>query len=119
MEKLLLSVQGGRAATYCFKETPSEYIPFKGKFPIVENYRFNLLHQQIRDHRYLDECEQWVQDAIIKADRIFLMEKRFKEYLEQHGKLDKFQDLNNSEKATLLVKYMDSDCLGWDSLTIK
>jgi hypothetical protein len=119
MAKLLLSIQGGRSAEYCFKKIPSEFIPFKGEFPIVENYRFNLLYQQIRDHRYLDECDLWVQDAIIKADRIFLMEKRFKEYLEKQGKLDTFQELSNPEKATLLVKFMDSDCLGWDSLTIK
>lgn len=118
-KKILLSIQGGRSSVYCGKRVPSEYIPFKGKFPIVEDYRLNELYKQIRDHRFLDECDEWVQDAIIKADRIFLMEKYFIEYLEKEGKLDTFHDLSNSEKATLLVRYMDSECLGWDSLRIE
>ena len=115
----MLSVQGGRSARYCFQKKPSEYIPFKGEFPILPEYRVEELYDQIHKHKYLSECEKWAQDAIIKADRIFLMEDGFKKFLQKQNKFDDFFDLKNNEKANLLVKYMDENCLGWDSLRIR
>ena len=119
MEKLLLSIQGCRVLPFIFKKQPSNLIPFKGEFPILDDYKEKKVMEQIHAHRYLDECEDWMQKAVLKADRIYLMHSGSEDYLSGIGKLKTFNSLSASDKSTLLIKFMDENCLGLDSLKIE
>lgn len=119
MPKLLLSIQGGRALHYMFKKVPSDLIPFKGKFPLVEDYRLRDVYKELQQHRYLDECSDWVQKAVINGDNIYLLVEGFENYLKKVGKYDKKDSLSETEKAELLARFMDENCIGDAFLIIK
>lgn len=118
MSKMLLSIQGGRVTQYLFSEKPSSYIPFKGNFPLVPEYRTKEVYDIIHSHRYLDECPEWFQTAILHGEQIFLIERGFIQYLTKHGKLEKFDKMSSADKSTELVKFMNDASLGLDRLKI-
>lgn len=118
MAKLLLSIQGGRASRYLFEKIPSELIPFKGKFPILEEYQKTSFYKEIQSHMYLDECSEWVQDAVLKGYSIWAMDNGFRVYLQQEGLETSFMKMKASEKSTILVKWMNANSLDLKRLKI-
>ena len=106
MAKLLLSIQGGRASGYLFEKKPSELIPFKGEFPILEDYQKTSFYKEIQSHMYLDECPEWVQNA-------------FPTYLQEEGLETSFMKMKASEKSTILVKWMNDNSLSLERLKIQ
>lgn len=119
MAKLLLSIQGGRASRYLFEEKPSELIPFKGEFPILEDYQKTSFYKEIQSHMYLDECPEWVQNAVLKGDSIWAMDNGFRIYLQEEGVETSFMKMKASEKSTILVKWMNANSLSLERLKIQ
>lgn len=117
--KKLLSIQGGKATQFIFKDKPSMYIPFKGDFPLAQNYQTELIYQRIHEHKHLDEIpEEWIRDLIVKGEKMYDIEEGFVNYLEDIGKKDSFKNLKNAEKADLLMKFLDDNCISIESLNI-
>lgn len=110
--KKLLSHQGGKALQYIYLDKPSVYVPFKGEFPLAQDYQKELIFQRISENKHLDDIpEEWIKDIIVKGEKIYDVEMAFKDYLSEVGKLKEFTKLNNSEKADLLTAFMDANCL--------
>lgn len=118
MGKILLSIQGGRVTRYLFTKKPSSLIPFKGNFPILEDYQESAFYKEIQDHAYLEECSEWVQDAVLKGDQMYLIETRFTDYLKKANLSDKFSSMKSADKATILVNFLDANSLGLERLKI-
>ena len=86
----LVSIVGGRAVKYVGLKKPSQIIPFKGKFPLLEPYQ------------------------------IALLEEGFKKYLSEYNiTVDDFMKLSNSDKSDKLMNWLNRDCIDFSQLTIK
>ena len=118
MDKPLLSQQAGRVTDYLFVKKPSEYIPFKGEFPILSDWRESQFYEQVHAHMYLEECPEWMQTAVLRAEKIFTIEHGFVTYLSDNNILDKFKKMSAADKSTHLVAFLDKNCLGLDRLKI-
>ncbi len=116
--KILLSIQGGRVTRYLFTKKPSDLIPFKGNFPILEDYQMSAFYKEIQKHMYLDECPEWVQKAVLKGEQIYLIDTSFSNYLKKSGLSDKFNSMKAADKATILVNFLDNNSLGLERLNI-
>lgn len=107
------------AMPYISTKKPSEYVPFKGKLPLLEPWQEELYQEQITEHEYFDDMEVWAKDIILKAQKIRAIDRGFKEYLEQNGLLTTFFSLDNSQKATELVRFFNANCISFDALNIQ
>lgn len=119
MEKILLSKQGGGVIVrYIFEERPSDYVPFKGTFPLLPAWRQTEYYNQLDSHEYLEDCPDWMQTAVLKGEQMVAIDQGFQDWLQKNGKLDNFFKLSKSDKASLLVKFMDENCLDIQRLQI-
>ena len=119
MKKTLLSIKGGKALNYIFRKTPSIYVPFKGKFPLAEEHQVEFFYKLVQTEKYFEDIEQqWVQNIIEQGAKIYDIDKGFTNYLESMNKYKIFPNLTKEEKADLLVKFMDKNCLDLGALKI-
>ena len=119
MGKILLSTKGGRVTRYLFTDKPSDLIPFKGKFPILEDYQMTAYYDEVQNKKEFEDCSEWVQNAIEKAEQIYLIENGFISYLNKLGiKTEDFEKMKSSDKANYLVRFLDSSSLGLNRLKI-
>ena len=117
--KKLLSIQGGKALQYIFLDKPSVYVPFVGDFPLAQKYQRDLIFKRITENKYLDEIpEEWIKEIIVKGETIYDIEMAFMDYLREVNKLKGFSKLKNSEKADLLVNFMDKNCITMEYLKL-
>lgn len=117
--KKLLSIQGGKALQYIFLEKPSVYVPFVGNFPLAHEYQRDLIFKRITENEHLDEIpEEWIKEIIVKGETIYDIEMAFMDYLREVNKLKEFAKLKNSEKADLLVNFMDKNCITMEYLKL-
>lgn len=116
----MLSVQGGRVTRYVFLSEPSELIPFTGNFPILQEYQKTAFYEEIQQHMYLEECSDWVQEAVLKGDDIYLIETGFKNYLRKHdiGE-EEYIGMDAGEKQRILYDFLDDSSLGRERLNIR
>ena len=106
------------AMPYISTTKPSEYVPFKGKLPLLQPWQEELYSEQINKHKYFDDLDTWVKDIILKAKKIRAIDKGFQEYLEMNGFLKTFFSLDNSQKATELIRFFNANCISYESLSI-
>lgn len=117
-EFLLSQFAAGTIVEYIFEEKPSRYIPFRGDFPILPAWRHEEYNKNLDSCKYLNDCPEWMQIAIVKGERVRSIDEGFKDWLRKEGKFDNFFKLDKGEKATLLVKFLDENSLGLESLQI-
>lgn len=117
-EILLSKIAAGTIVGYIFEEKPSQFVPFKGEFPILPKWQMEEYFDNIDKRAYLSECPDWMQLAIVKGDRARSIDEGFQAWLKKSSKFENFKKLDKGEKATLLVKFLDENCLGLDSLQI-
>lgn len=116
----LVSVVGGRANRVVSLAKPSELIPFKGKFPLLEPWQSESFHKAIEETMYIDDLPEDIQSIVMKGNRIVLLEQGFQKYLSEVGlKVSDFLKLSNSEKSNYLIQWMNKDCIDFDQLKIK
>ena len=116
----LVSVVAGKADNYVRSKTPSEIIPFRGKFPIVEYMDYDEWNKAIGTTKYLEDLpEKWQRVAMLGA-RIFDFEKSFIKYLSEYGlSQHDFLELKNTEKSDKLVDWMERERISWEMLYLK
>jgi len=120
MDYNLVSTVGTLAKAYLLKKKPSELIPFKGDFPLMKNFEYPHLIEDMDKTMLLSDLKPEYQEAIRKGFQIYLLENGFKEYLENDGtELSKFLSLDNSNKSTKLIDFLNKNCIDFTSLTIK
>ena len=118
MKKSIISKVACNAPKFLFQDKQSGYIPFKGKFPIVEKYQIGKWEEEFKNHLFVEECSEWFQETVAKSRRMEAIENGFIEYLKEIGEFDQFFKLKDAEKADLLVKYMDKNSMDIASLKI-
>lgn len=118
MKKSILSKVACNAPSFLFSKKPSLYIPFKGKFPVVEEYQISKWNKEFNENVFVEDCSEWFQETIAKSRRMEAIENNFIDYLKNIGEFDTFFKLKADEKADLLVKFMDKNCLDIGSLKI-
>ena len=116
----LVSVVGGRASKYVMLKKPSQLIPFRGKFPLLEPYQNEAFHKAIQETENIEDLSQEFQDIVMKGSRIALLEEGFQRYLFKNGlQPSDFLKLKNSDKSDYLMNWMNEDCIDFSQLTIK
>lgn len=116
----LVSVVAGRANKFVSLKKPSELIPFKGKFPLLEPYQSEKFHKAIEGTEKLEDLSKEYQDIVMKGNRIALLEEGFQKYLSKNGmQISDFKKLSNSDKSNYLINWMNEDCIDYSQLTIK
>lgn len=118
-KKILISQFAGKANLYIFSKKPSEIVPFKGNFPLVENYKITDYNNEILNKEYLEDCSEWVQKVVLAGEKMYNIDKGFREYLNDNNiPIEEFMKKSNSEKANELVRYFNSRFLSLDDLKI-
>ncbi len=118
MGKVVLSKIAGLVQPYIRLSKPSEFIPFKGQFPLLEPYKYDDYLKEITSHQWLEDCEEWVQDIILKGERIAVMEDEFVQFLKENNTYVNFVQMKSSEKADELIRYMNAHSLELSSIRI-
>lgn len=115
-----LSVMGGRASKYVTLKKPSQIIPFKGKFPLIEPYQEKAYYDAIQSTDNLEDLSKEFQEATEKGNRIAILEDGFKQYLAGFNLTpSEFLKLSNSDKSDKLMNWLERDCIDFSQLTIK
>lgn len=118
MRKSIISKVACNAPKFLFGKKPSLYVPFKGKFPIVQDYQISKWQKEFDNHIFVEDCSEWFQETVAKSRRMEAIENNFIDYLKNTGDYDTFFKLKSPEKADLLVKFMDKNCLDMGALKI-
>ena len=114
----LLSKAGYVVMPFIFSDKPSKYIPFKGEFPVLDRCHYNEFNTIVKEREYVDECPDWMQEAINKGLFMQRLNNAFLEHLNTTGLFDKWKQMKSSDKATELVRFLDTQCLDLSSLNI-
>lgn len=116
---MLVSIYAGKANQCVTKDVPSDLIPFKGKFPILPEYLTEEYQDTILKTEEVKDCPDWVQDVLVKGERIYTMDKEFREYLKNNGiSVEFFKKKSSADKATELYRFLDANSLTLNSLKI-
>lgn len=118
MRNDMVSVLAGQIDRYVNLKTPSEYVPFKGNFPLVKTYQMDEYLLDIRSNEKLNTCKDWVKDVILQGQQIYLIENGFIQYLKDDNIFDTFDKMKSNEKADILIKFMNKNNLGLERLQI-
>ena len=118
MKKIILSRAAGEASPYIRSKKPSEYIPFKGHFPLLDESLNDEWWKWINSTDTLQDCPEWMQQVIFGGQRIARMEKAFIEYLQQVGVYEEFLKMSSSEKSTWLVRFLNANSMDIEALQI-
>jgi hypothetical protein len=115
-----LSVMAGRASKVVALKKPSNLIPFRGKFPLLEAYQVKPYLEAVQSTDNLEDLSEEFQKITEKGNRIVVLEDGFKQYLSGFGiSPSDFDNLSNSEKSDKLINWMAHDCIDFSQLTIK
>ena len=115
----IVSKIGARAMEFVFEAKPSDLIPFSGNLPIVPNYLRDKFEEEVMNKMYISDCSDWVQSAIYKGNDIYNMHYDFLNYLKKSGiGEDNFKEMNNSDKATELIRFLNANSMSLEYLQI-
>ena len=116
----LVSRVAVKAKKFVIQKQPSQLIPFKGTFPIIPLYQIDSYVQETREKAYIHEMTPEFQKAAIQGYEMAVLEDGFTEYLLRSGiTVPDFLRLKNSEKATYLMRWLDTDKIPYEKLNIK
>lgn len=118
MKRNLMSKLGYHALLNIFEDTPSKYIPFSGQLPILDVSKKEEYNKYLFNEEFVEDCPEWVQDAVYKGEFVFTLDYNFKQYLKSKNMLDKWDSIKSSERATTLVRFLDSQSIGLESLEL-
>jgi len=115
----LVSVLAGKASGYIGIKKLSEIIPFRGKFPMVDDVDMQEYQKAIRSTEMIEDLPEKWQRVVINGARIFDFEESFREYLSEYGlSIDNFLELKNTEKSDKLVDWMERNCISLEMLKL-
>lgn len=113
------SVVGGAASRYIDRKRPSELIPFRGEFPMLNELDARKFRKAIQNTLTLDELSPMFQKVATEGQRIAIMESGFRDYLLDRAITpEDFVKLSNSEKSDYLLDWMNTNSISVESLKI-
>ena len=116
---LTTSVVGGAASRYIDRKRPSELIPFRGEFPMLNDIDAREFRKAIQETLPLDELSPLFQKVATEGQRIALMEQGFKEYLAKRAVTPAdFVKLSNADKSDYLLDWMNTNSISVEALKI-
>lgn len=116
---LTTSVVGGAASRYIDRKRPSELIPFRGEFPMLNDIDAREFRKVIQETLTLDELSPLFQKVVTEGQRIALMEQGFKEYLAKRAVTPAdFVKLSNADKSDYLLDWMNTNSISVEALKI-
>lgn len=118
MKKIKVFDVGNEVMTYVEEKKPSIFVPFKGSFPLLSPALHDEYYKYVASDKNLDECPIWIQDIINKGLRIQAIERGFKEYLRYNGIFQEFMKMDNSKKATELIRFLNANSMTLEYLDI-
>ena len=103
------------------EKQPGNLIPFKGDFPLLEPWQENLFRKGTsgEDKMYLQYCEPWIQDILIKDQSIRDIVDDFREYITTNGILETYFKMSVKKKADEISRFLSISSLDVSCLTIK
>jgi len=118
MKKQILSKVASNAAHFLFTEKPSEVVPFSGNFPILPAYKYDKWREEFENNFWLEDCSEWFQETVRRATKMETVDSGFTQFLIELNLLNNFNELNNSKKADLLMKYLNANSMTLEHLNI-
>ena len=118
MKKIILSRAAGEASPYIRREKPSELIPFKGNFPLLDESLNDEWWRWMNSTDTLQDCPEWMQQVIFSGQRIARRESSFEKYLRDAGVYDEFKKMKSPEKSTWLVRWLNANSMDIEALQI-
>lgn len=120
MRERKLSVIGGRASKVVALKKPSQLIPFRGDFPLLEQYEVKPYLEAIQSSENIEDLSERFQKVTELGNRIVLLEDGFVRYLSGFNiSPDDFMKLSNSDKSDKLMSWLNHDCIDFSQLKIK
>jgi len=120
LRERFVSIMGGRASKYVTLKKPSQIIPFKGKFPLLQPYQRQAYFDAIQGTKKFEDLSKEFQEITEKGNRIGLLEEGFKMYLPSYNiTVDNFLKMKNTEKSDKLIDWLNKDCIDFSQLKIK
>jgi len=104
--------------TYIRAKNPSNLLPFKGDLPIIKPWQEDLFREGTNGKHWLEECDDWIQRVLIKAQRIADIDNGFREYLYNNGIHHEYFKMNGEKKVVEIKRFLDSNSLTIDDLII-
>lgn len=118
MDKSRVFDLGNEVLGVVSEKVPSIFIPFRGKFPLLNEGLKDEYYSYVSSSKTMDEVPAWVRDIVYKGLKIKRMEDGFKEYLRSNGIFDKFSKMSNSDKSTELVRFLNANSMDLEHLEI-
>ena len=116
----LVSVLAGKASEYIRRKRPSDIIPFRGNFPIIDDMDMYEYREAIESTEMIEDLPEKWQRVVMKGTRCSDFEESFKRYLLEYGLYqDDFLALKNIKKANKLADWMERSCISWEALYLK
>lgn len=100
------------------EKRPSEFVPFKGEFPLLNFALRDIYYKYIASDKMLDECPIWVQDIVNKGLKIKAIDNNFRKYLKFNGIFKDFKKMANNKKAEELTRFMNANSMTYEYLNI-
>lgn len=117
--KIILFEVVNNTMTIIKAKKPSRYLPFRGSFPLVQPWQEDLFREGTNGKMYLEECEPWIQSALIKAQRIKDIENSFREYLSNNNLEREYWKMDGKQKAAEITRFLGANSLDVNSLIIE
>ena len=118
MNKLRVFDVGNEVMTIVEEKKPSNLVPFKGNFPLLNLALRDEYYKYVASSKTLDEVPVWVEDIINKGLKIKAIDDGFREYLQSNGIFNDFRSMSNSDKATELVRFLNANSMSLEYLQI-
>jgi hypothetical protein len=103
----ICSIRIGKITSVLYEKRPSDLIPFKGDFPLVNVLdKMSFLDRTMKYHLF-DECENDIKLAVYKAEKILFLHNSFKNFLFINSISEKdFKSKNPKIKQDILYKWL-------------
>jgi hypothetical protein len=102
------------------EKTPSRFLPFKGNFPLVTPGKQILFFNGTDGKKWLEECDDWIQQILLKANRIADIENSFINYLDNKKiKYGDYLRMSGKEKEKVIKDYFCTTIIDAEDLIIK
>lgn len=98
---------------------PGVFLPFKGEFPLLNPGQEQLFNIGCEGKTYADECDDWIQQILIKAQRIVDIDNAFFEFLKENGLDMVYAKMSRKDKISEIKRFLDSTILDPSDLIIK
>lgn len=108
----MCSVVGGMASRFVDRAVPSQLIPFRGEFPLLDEIEARRFREAIRSTMWIEELSPKFLYAAVEGSRMYTLEAKFLKYLWSRAlTADDFTKLEAAERSDYFRNWMDTDAV--------